>query len=82
VVTPDRFMTLEEIAAELRVSYGTAWRAARDGRLQGAVQIGGPHSAWRVDKSGYRAFLEKSSKSGNAADNAAEGNADLAGKHG
>jgi hypothetical protein len=82
VVAADRFLTIEEIAAELRVSYGTAWRAAREGRIDGAMQIGGPHSAWRVERKGYRAFLEKSRKDGDAAEPTAESNSGLAEKCG
>jgi len=75
----DRYVTINEVANELRISYGTAWRAVQDGRIP-AVQIGGPHSAIRVERRGYRDFITKSRTSGDAAESTADGNQDV--KHG
>jgi predicted DNA-binding transcriptional regulator AlpA len=54
----DRFATISEIAAELRLAPSTVWEKVRDGTIP-AIQLGGPHSAWRVDKRGYRDYLAK-----------------------
>lgn len=55
----DRYATISEIAAELRLAPVTVWRKVKDGTIPG-IQLGGPRSAWRVDKRGYRRdFLAK-----------------------
>lgn len=77
-MTADRWSTIDEVAAELRISYCTAYRAVQDGRIP-AIQLGGPHSAWRVDRKGYRNFLAEKSRRDNAAaqqSGTADGSAD------
>lgn len=63
----DRWKTLSEIAAELRISHETARRAILDGLIS-AKQVRGPGSAWRVDSKSYREYLGKSAKTRDAAD--------------
>lgn len=60
---PNKYMTLAEVATELRISYHSARRAVLDGRLE-AIQLGGPKFPWRVDRRSYRDFLTKSRKDG------------------
>ncbi len=74
----DKYVTLNEISAELRISPETARRAVLDGRIRG-IQVNGPHSVWRIEKRDYRAFLAKSrTDSGDAGtDDRAESNQDL-----
>ncbi len=58
----DRYISLEEIAAVLRVSHVTAWRAVKSGEIPGGLQVNGPNSAWRVDQREFKTFLAKSRK--------------------
>jgi hypothetical protein len=78
----DRYKTISEIAAELRVCYGAVWNQVQAGRLE-AVQLGGAHSAIRIPAKSYRDFLAKSRRSGDDAVNRrTEGNQDLVSKTG
>jgi predicted DNA-binding transcriptional regulator AlpA len=54
----DRYATISEIARELRLAPVTVWRKVKDGTIP-AIQLGEAHSAWRVDRKGYRDFLAK-----------------------
>jgi excisionase family DNA binding protein len=54
----DRYLTLREVAAELRVSHETARKAVLDGYFKGN-QVRGPGSTWRVEAKDVRAFLRK-----------------------
>lgn len=62
----DRYATIGEIAAELRLAPATVWRKVQEGTIP-AIQLGGPHSAWRVEKRDYRDFLRKCRKDGDDA---------------
>lgn len=53
-------MKLEEIAKELRVSYQTAYKLAKEGKIPSLKQIG---SLWRADRATFREWL-KSSETG------------------
>jgi len=75
----DKYATLDEVAAELRISPSTARRAILDGRIDG-FQVNGPHSVWRIPRRGLRELLVKSRSPGDAADSAAEGNQDQVSK--
>lgn len=69
------YVTIADIAAELRVSYDKARRLVI-GEI-GGLQLGGPHTAWRVDRRDYRDYLSKSRKGGDAGtDDRAAGNHD------
>ena len=54
----DKYLTLTEIAAELRISPETARRAALSGVFK-AVQVGGLGSAWRVEAKSFREFKSR-----------------------
>ncbi len=69
------YVTLDEIAAELRISPDTARRAVISGRIK-AIQVNGPGSMWRIDRRDFREYLTKARKSADAAECAAEGNSD------
>jgi hypothetical protein len=78
----DRYATINEIAAELRLAPGTVWRKVKDGTIP-AIQLGEAHSAWRVDRKGYRDFLAKCRKDGDAGtDDRTGSNQDLVTKTG
>lgn len=71
ILVADRYMTLAEIAANLRISQETARRVVIDGKLEG-FQVRGPGSMWRIETRSFREYLSKSRKDGDAAENAAE----------
>lgn len=52
-----RFLTVSEVAAELRVSEETVRRWLRTKRLRG-VQLGGGHSGYRIERAELERFLE------------------------
>lgn len=63
----DRYKTINELSAELRVSYSAVWDAIQSGRLD-ALQLGGAHSAIRIPAKSYREYLSKCRKSTDAAE--------------
>jgi excisionase family DNA binding protein len=71
----DRFITLDEAAAMLRVSPNTIRRSVMQGHIKG-MQVNGPGSVWRIDSHDFRDFISKSHKNADAADGAAEGKND------
>ncbi len=50
VMTESRFLTIDEVAARLRVAPLTIRRWLQGGRIHGA-QIGGPRGHWRIPES-------------------------------
>lgn len=52
------YATLQDVCKELGISYHSAWKAARSGRLP-AFQLLGPNTAWRVVP-GWQGFISKS----------------------
>jgi excisionase family DNA binding protein len=72
VVLVERYATIAEIAAELRVSDEHIRRLCVAGELP-SVRVG---SAWRIPRAGLQGFLVKSRKDGDAAVGVAGGNED------
>jgi len=54
------FLTKEEIAKELRVHQRTVERWLQKGSLKGYKLGKGKTSLWRISKSAFKKFLEKS----------------------
>jgi hypothetical protein len=72
----DKYRTISELAAELRLSYSAIWNHVQAGSLD-ALQMGGAHTAIRIPAKSYRDFLAKSRKSGDAAEMQQENNNDI-----
>ena len=53
-----RFLTVDEAAAELRVSERTVLNWLRSGRLPG-MRLGGPKSGWRIERTDFERFLDE-----------------------
>ena len=54
----DEILTIQEVAATLRISERTIYAMAKEGRLPGAVKIG---RSWRVLRPKLMAWLEENS---------------------
>lgn len=54
-------MTLDEIAEELRISYGTARKLATEGKFPFCRQVG---SQWRGDRVAFREWLKPTQPKG------------------
>ena len=57
-MTGERFLTVAEIAEQLRVSASTVKAWLRAGRLRG-VRLGGPRAGWRIRQSDLETFLRE-----------------------
>ena len=55
-MTDERFLTVDEVAARLRVDPETVRRMLRDGRLVG-VRLGGRRAGWRITESALAALM-------------------------
>jgi excisionase family DNA binding protein len=53
----DRFLTVPEVAARLRLSSETIRRMLRDGRMAG-FRIGADNAGWRVSERDLAAFIQ------------------------
>ena len=70
----DRYLSLREVAMELRVSHETARTAVLDGHIK-AVQVRGPGSTWRVEAKDFRVF-KMAGRHGDGSVNEPEDNSD------
>lgn len=59
-MSDDQIMTIQEVAALLRISERTIYAMAKEGRLPGAVKVG---RSWRVLRPKLMAWLEENSAS-------------------
>jgi excisionase family DNA binding protein len=56
-VTPDRFLTLADVAEILNISASQTYALVRSGDLQG-IQIGG-RNQWRVERTKLEEYIEQ-----------------------
>lgn len=54
----DKFLTVQEVAARLRVDPETVRRMLRDGRLHGTMPIS-PRAGWRIPESEVARLIEQ-----------------------
>ena len=55
--TAGRFLTIDDVAAELNISHAQCYALLRAGTLQG-MQVGG-RNQWRVERARLEAYLER-----------------------
>lgn len=51
----EEFLTIQEVAALLRIGRRTTYDLARSGKLGGAIKVG---NQWRVDRVAFRRWVE------------------------